>query len=161
MDSDDDERLTACPHCGGSLLENWWRDAPDSKVIDWLAGGHGIGISEPPPRSERIRIERLFDEVHLRRLNQRIRLHGRDRMNEVRNRHYEAAISAPRAAFAPPDELAFVPPRARQLLARFGIDTLDELLRYSRGACALMVGFGYTHAIQQALRKHGLKLRKR
>ena len=158
---DADDVPTHCPHCGGSIGPDWWTGATDSTVQNWLEHGGSVRIDAQTGPVETSRLWRLYQQTQLRYLNRRIRRQRRDEQYQRGRARYVAAMGAGRADFAPPDELAFIPARTRELLGRLSIDTLDELLRQPRMFYAVGLSFKHMHAIEQALGMLGMRLRKR
>lgn len=77
-------------------------------------------------------------------------------------RHFpKLDYAARRAEFAPPDELAFIAPRARAALGFYGIDSLDALLARPREWYMGTVGWRELESIEAALRPRGMKLPSR
>jgi hypothetical protein len=158
---DVDDVPTHCPHCGGSIGPDWWTRAPDATVERWISQGGGCRMDGATHASEAERLLRLFQQTQLRFLNRRIQRKRRDDAYARGRARYITAMAAGRADFAPPDELAFIPPRTRELLGRLHIDTLDDLLRMPRMFYAVGLSYRHMHAIDQALAMIGMRLRKR
>jgi hypothetical protein len=140
-------------------LHVWkWATSPGARVLVSAKTGRRL-----VPADVRARLEGVAFRLQLRDVNREInrlkqREHFRERfLGRPRSHH---PCSAERAAFAPLDEIAFVPPGVRLSLSRLGVDSLTDLL--ANPYCFYMLGVGVRGAecIEAALMARGLRLPK-
>jgi hypothetical protein len=159
--------MYSIPQLSGSV--EYARDMEDAAVIDWLAAGGTVGLGDNPLTAADIQhFMQLWYRALLKRLDRRIETARIELRRNYDRKRYQAGhhfpkldYAAKRAAFAPPDELAFIAPRARASLATFGINSLDALLALPREWYMGAVGWRELESIEAALRSRSLKLHHR